>query len=124
MLLENLYTTSLLETAPDRTSIRAVIMLNSTHPIFEGHFPGNPILPGVCTVQIIKEMMEASFGKPLLMTGAGNIKYLGFINPAEMPELEFHLQLKDSADRSIIACAATVSAKAITVCTLKGYFRS
>jgi len=123
MLLENLYTTSLLETAPDRTVIRAVIMLNSTHPIFEGHFPGNPILPGVCTVQIIKEMMEVSFGKPLLMTGAGSIKYLGFINPAEMPELEFQLQLKDSVDRSF-ACAATVSAKGITVCTLKGIFRS
>lgn len=124
MLLENLYTIRLLETAPDRSAIRAVIMLNGAHPVFEGHFPGNPILPGVCTVQIIEEMMEASFGKPLLMTGAESIKYLGFINPEVMTELEFRIQLKDSADRCMIACAATVSAKGITVCSLKGSFSS
>ncbi len=121
MLLDNLYTTRMLETGPDGTVIRAVIMLNSMHPVFKGHFPGNPILPGVCTVQIIKEVMEAAFGKPLVIRSAGSIKYLGFVNPAAMPELEFHLHLNYSEDRSIV-CAATVSAQGTSVCSFKGTF--
>ena len=28
--------------------LSARIELDATHPIFEGHFPGRPILPGVC----------------------------------------------------------------------------
>ena len=34
------------------------ITLNPAHPIFAGHFPGNPITPGVCMLQIIKELTE------------------------------------------------------------------
>ena len=28
------------------------VEIDPTHPIFEGHFPDQPVLPGVCMVQI------------------------------------------------------------------------
>ena len=31
------------------------LRLNPDHPIYHAHFPGNPITPGVCIVQIVGE---------------------------------------------------------------------
>jgi 3-hydroxyacyl-[acyl-carrier-protein] dehydratase len=121
MLLNNLYTTRMMEIAPDGSAVRSEIMLNSNHPIFEGHFPGNPILPGVCTVQIIKELLELSIRKPLKMVKAGSIKYLGFVNPEVMPLLEFRFQLNHNEDGTI-SCSAVVSAQDKSVCSFKGTF--
>ncbi len=99
----------------------AEIELDASHPLFEGHFPGNPILPGVCTVQIIRELVEQFLQKSLYMTKAGNIKYLGFVNPVTMPLLSFQVNLKE-ADNRIILCSASVSAPGISVCSFKGEF--
>lgn len=31
------------------------IEMNPKHDIYKGHFPGNPITPGVCLTQMVKE---------------------------------------------------------------------
>jgi 3-hydroxymyristoyl/3-hydroxydecanoyl-(acyl carrier protein) dehydratase len=56
MLLNSFYT---LEAAPETTPTRvqATIRLNPDHAIFAGHFPGQPVVPGVCMLQIIKELL-------------------------------------------------------------------
>ena len=121
MLLNKLYKIRNLNANADRSGIMAEIELDPNHPLFEGHFPGNPILPGVCTVQIIRELLEQSLQKSLRMTKAGNIKYLGFVNPVNMPLLTFQLQIK-SADGTNISCSATVSTLGVSVCSFKGEF--
>jgi len=95
--------------------------MNRDHPIFEGHFPGNPILPGVCTVQIVKELLEMEVKKELMLKKAGNIKYLGFINPLATPEVHFQLALKDMAPEGL-TCAATVIAGGNVACSFKGEY--
>lgn len=34
------------------------VMLNPQHAIYSGHFPQQPVVPGVCMLQIIKECIE------------------------------------------------------------------
>jgi len=121
MLLNKLYKIRSLKSHSDGAGFIAEIELDSHHTIFEGHFPGNPILPGVCTVQIIRELLEQSVQKSLRMTKAGNIKYLGFVNPVTMPILTFQIQIK-AADITNITCSATVSAGGVSVCSFKGEF--
>lgn len=41
--------------AEDRFTFR--VRLDAAHPIYAGHFPGNPVLPGVCTLQIVRECL-------------------------------------------------------------------
>lgn len=121
MLLNKLYTISQLRLNQDRTSLLADIKLDSRHPVFNGHFPGNPILPGVCTVQIIRELVEEGFHSPLLLKKAKSIKYQGFINPEAAPVLNFILQLNQTAD-GIIQCSANVTSGGMAVCSFKGEF--
>jgi 3-hydroxyacyl-[acyl-carrier-protein] dehydratase len=40
--------------------VKAKIAINKRHRIFDGHFPGLPVVPGVCMLQIVREIMEVS----------------------------------------------------------------
>ena len=57
------------------------------HPAYEGHFPGNPIVPGVCTIAIIKELLEKALEKKLVLKESKAVKFLGLINPAMSPKV-------------------------------------
>jgi 3-hydroxyacyl-[acyl-carrier-protein] dehydratase len=72
---------------------KANITINKNHDIFKGHFPGNPVTPGVCMMQIIKELTEGIVGKKLMMQSSSNIKFMAIINPEETPDLELMLDI-------------------------------
>jgi 3-hydroxyacyl-[acyl-carrier-protein] dehydratase len=121
MLLNKLYTISSFGLSGSGDKITAQIMLNKDHPLFQGHFPGNPILPGVCSVQIVLEILEKALGKEVMLTRAGNIKYLGFINPVKSAELKFELDIKDM-ETGAVSCNATILAGQTKVCSFKGEY--
>lgn len=71
----------------------AHITINKDHAVFTGHFPDNPVMPGVCMMQIIKEITEKIVGKKLFMQSASNIKFMAIINPFNTPKLELQLDI-------------------------------
>ena len=72
-------------TAPqtEGNTVKTTIELNAAHKIFEGHFPQHPIVPGVCMMQMVKEVMESVIGKETNLSIAHNIKFLTIIDPRE-----------------------------------------
>tara|TARA_B110000093_G_scaffold81589_2_gene88450 strand:- start:884 stop:1255 length:372 start_codon:yes stop_codon:yes gene_type:complete len=75
------------------TIATAKITINKDHIVFKGHFPDNPVMPGVCMIQIIKEITEKIVNKTLFMQSASNIKFMAIINPFVTPELELQLEI-------------------------------
>ena len=63
--------------------ITAELDLNAGHKIYEGHFPGQPVTPGVCMMQMIKEILEDVLGKETNLVSAAELKFLAVINPQE-----------------------------------------
>jgi len=59
------------------------IKINLNHQIFEGHFPNRPITPGVCLMQIVKEILMQKTQLSLLMVENSNTKFLNPVNPFE-----------------------------------------
>ena len=51
---------------------------------YRGHFPGNPILPGIVQLSFIRRLAERRLGFPLRLAGVRRIKYLRLITP-DMP---------------------------------------
>jgi 3-hydroxyacyl-[acyl-carrier-protein] dehydratase len=92
MLLENFYTILSLEKT-DTQKYLAVILINEKHDVFKGHFPGNPIMPGVCMMQIIKELTEEITQFPLFLQTLSNVKFMALINPDVTPELRLELDV-------------------------------
>jgi len=75
------------------------IRLNRDHPIFEGHFPGNPIVPGVCLIQMIHETMEYLTGNKLILKSGDNLKFISIINPLVDPDIKLSVSFKLKEER-------------------------
>jgi len=78
--------------------VEARISFNADHPIFKGHFPGLPVVPGVCMMQIAREIMEVSLGKPLAIVSADNMKFMSVIDPNKNTEVDVKVAYSDDGD--------------------------
>jgi len=96
MLIEGLYTVT--DFQRKEQEVKAIVQLNKDHEIFKGHFPENPVMPGVCMLQIIKELTEQAMGKSLLLTVASNIKFMAIINPNLNPTLSLLISITEDED--------------------------
>ncbi len=90
LLKDNLYTVVETEVKPSATGemgapheARFLLRLHPDHVIYQAHFPGEPITPGVCIVQIGKELLEMLTGWPLEITKVKNVKFLSVVSPRE-----------------------------------------
>ena len=74
------------------------VELNPSCVIYQAHFPGEPITPGVCIVQIGKEVIEdllleqSSVSRRLEIIKAKNIKFLSVLSPNETPILTYQVR--------------------------------
>ena len=92
MLLKDFYKVISLE-ENDSQKYLAIIFVNEKHEVFKGHFPDNPIMPGVCMMQIIKELTEQITESSLIMQSLTNVKFMALINPEVTPELRLELDI-------------------------------
>src|SRR5690554_4419121 len=100
MLIEGLYEVKAVEKTEN--GISAKVYLNKDHDIFKGHFPGNPVMPGVCMIQMIKELTEKEVGEELFLTRSTNIKFMAIINPETNPDLELTIDIaKDNGELKV-----------------------
>jgi 3-hydroxyacyl-[acyl-carrier-protein] dehydratase len=77
----------------DATSGNFTLSVNATHPVYQGHFPGNPITPGVCSMEMLKELTETYFSWCGQLAEVKTIKFLSFINPLATAEITADLQI-------------------------------
>ena len=71
--------------------------LHPEAPVFKAHFPGFPVLPGVLTLKMVVDAINASqfFSTQMLtVQSIGNAKYLAVVNPQETQEVEISVALK------------------------------
>ncbi len=69
------------------------VKINSGHEIFKGHFPEAPVLPGVCMLEIIKECLLKTIGKPLKYDFIKSCKFVSVIDPRLHQSLQVHFTL-------------------------------
>ena len=73
----------------------AHVCLNAGHPVFKGHFPGQPVLPGVLMLKITVDCCRLITGRELQLQQVIQAKYLNFISPLTHPEFECRLSLTE-----------------------------
>ena len=93
-ILTNFYTLESSEKS-ENGSFVAKIKLNPDHEIFKGHFPGNPVTPGVCMMQIVKDLTENFTASKLFLKSASNVKFMAIINPFETPDLVLRFDITE-----------------------------
>lgn len=86
------------------------LRLNASHEIYQAHFPGNPITPGACIVQIAKELSELMIDKSIIITEIKNLKFLNVIIPHEFPEVDFQLTFIRNEENKALSAKVLVFA--------------
>ena len=122
MFLNSLYTIERIQREGNINKLSVLIRLNPSHGIFKGHFPGNPILPGVCIIQILKEILMYHFNKNLTLTYAGSIKYFSIINPVMNSVIKFDIELSEMGNNKI-SCNTFLYSESVLFCRFKGDFQ-
>ena len=90
-LTDNLF--KILHREPDENGVTVTVLPCLEHPIYQAHFPGNPITPGVCLVHLVGELAEQHTGLKLQLQEIKNIKFLNMLVPQENHPVLFHLTI-------------------------------
>ena len=121
MLKETFYTIP--EITNQAFSLTATLQLREDHPLYQGHFPGQPVVPGVCMLQMVKELAAIATKKALILQSADTMKFLQQIDPRHTPVLQAELSYRILDDDSIRISA--IFLKETSPCfKFNGVFRS
>ena len=81
-----------------------MVNLNAAHNIYSVHFPGNPVTPGVCLVQMVAEMLEQKYSKRFVLSTAVNIKFKRLVAPNDEPSFVFSkIVIEDGLLKTIVS---------------------
>jgi 3-hydroxyacyl-[acyl-carrier-protein] dehydratase len=67
------------------------LRLDRDHFIFRCHFPEQPIVPGVCIVQMLSELIAGYAGRKLYVKEMRRVKFVGPVYPDQTPELSYRI---------------------------------
>lgn len=77
------------------------VAMNADHEIYKAHFPGDPITPGVCLVQMATEMLQEIYGKHLELAEVNRIKYRNMVKPTDSPAYFFTPMSEDDESMKV-----------------------
>jgi len=74
--------------------VKAMLSVNADSPIFKGHFPGQPVVPGACMLQVVKDVLTGALGYAVQLRKADNLKFVGMVVPSADNTLTLELSYK------------------------------
>jgi len=80
-------------------TLEVSLELDDKHPIYAGHFPDQPLTPGVVQVQLIGDILEKERGHKLFLEGSRNIKFTGMLIPGECRDLRASISHVEEAGK-------------------------
>jgi len=72
-------------------TIHTQFIIDPSHPSLAGHFPGNPIVPGVVILGKIQELMSESLGQSFMLSNVPSVKFHSPLRPNERLQLTFDI---------------------------------
>src|SRR4029079_1384936 len=71
--------------------IRRTMRVAAEHPVFHGHFPGNPIAPGVTLLEWVLHDVAQSLGRAPSTLRVRETKFFTPLAPAQLAELHYQI---------------------------------
>lgn len=94
--------------------ITATFFVSPDREIFKGHFPSEPVLPGVYSVECMAQTADILLlsaqryaGKIPLFLGINNVRFLRKILPGDTVEIRAKLA-SERAEKAIATCSAEI----------------
>jgi 3-hydroxyacyl-[acyl-carrier-protein] dehydratase len=111
-LQDNLYT--ILSQQEEGGLATFQLRIHPEWPIYKAHFPGHPITPGVCIVQMVQELLQRAVNRDVTLRKAKNIKYFAIISPEEVSDLTVSFtKLEKQPDGSLKVQAQVINGETV-----------
>lgn len=91
MLFNNFFTITNKEQISENETVTN-IKIYPKHKIFNGHFPNNPVVPGVISMQMVNEILSEQLNLKFIISKARSIKFANMINPNINPDLVVNIK--------------------------------
>ncbi len=99
----------------------ANIVIPTDHAAFKGHFPGNPIVPGVVLIDATLQAIATLTGVSLNQCCLTSIKFLNVVRPGQALILQFQHELPSSFRFELATPSQTVAKGFFTTHSAKEY---
>ncbi len=86
--------------------ISVIVELEPEHPIYEGHFPQQPVVPGVCTMTIVKECLSEVLGRTCNYESIKECKFTSALIPSEGLRLNLEFDVLEDMQIKGTVCRA------------------
>lgn len=84
------------------------LKLDPSHIIYRVHFPGTPITPGACQLEIIRQLAGRALGTGVKVAEVRNIKYLRIISPDANPSITVEETFSGTEVPGTFKCSAVI----------------
>lgn len=118
MLLENKFYRVLSEERGEGLSAKFRVAILPECNVYDGHFPGDPVCPGVCNIETIKESAILLCGEKLRYSTIKQCRLTALATPTVCPEVDVQVNLSPSGEG--YALQATIADDRQTYMILKG----
>ena len=95
----------------------ATAATGSTSPWYSGHFPGEPILPGIAQIEMVMETIQRAEGRQLCIAGLKRVRFKQVIQPEDIISIRVRPREGDADTYSFqvmvggaVACSGVVVA--------------
>lgn len=102
-------------------SIQVMVSIHAEHPLYKGHFPGQPVTPGVVLIEIIRQVLSEKLNKKLILASAKEIKFIAPVIPTDIKDIELSVEYKELLTGTEASCVFSGKGQIFT--KLKGEFR-
>jgi len=103
--------------------IKSHVFFQSTSSVVEGHFPNWPVIPGVCTLHVVRICLSQALSKPCLVLS--KIQRVKFLKPIQhMEGKEYLLKISSSFLDEVIQTEGTIELNSEIYVSFKCSYRS
>lgn len=71
----------------EKGEMAARVTTDSSSPWFSGHFPDNPILPGIAQLKMVADLIALSREDDVLLQGLSRVKFRKIVRPGELLDI-------------------------------------
>jgi 3-hydroxyacyl-[acyl-carrier-protein] dehydratase len=93
--------------------ISAMLDINKDCEIFKGHFPGHPVVPGACMLQIVKEVLEKALEVSIRLKKADHLKFISMIDPGNTLSVALDIAYKIVEEGDIAVTAKLMNGEVV-----------
>ena len=90
-------------------------VIEADDPCLDGHFPGNPLIPGVVVLDLAARALDGMHGAPVEIRGITQVKFASPLRPGEPLIIEFQVQAHAHTASFRCACGGRLIAEGVFV---------